>query len=563
MKALVLAAGFGTRLLPYSGHTPKPLFTFNGRPILELIIERLARAGCDTVIINTHHGHAAIENFISRKKFQARVIIRHEKEILGTGGAVRNIADLWGPAPLLIHNADILTDIDPAAVYRFHFQHGFPVTMVLHHHERFNAVAMDDRNFVTGFSREPRPGRRILAFTGIQVIDPVVLTYIPPAGAANIIDVYQSLLDAGHRIKAFEVRQHHWTDIGTPESYRAAAVAHMIPPAFKNAFGTTVNTAVCTPLQGDGSDRLWFRFQVGRRRLIMVDHGIRNAGEGEGKLEVDAFVAIGRHLHRQGAAVPQIFLHDTFSGLVFMEDLGDRHLQTHIRNLAPEAVEALYRRIIDHWLHMALAGAQGFDPAWAYQTARYDRWVILEKECRYFLEAFVRDYLGMSVGTERLTQDFNTLADAIIAGEITAFMHRDLQSRNIMIRDETPWFIDFQGGRLGPLQYDLASLLIDPYAALHQDLQDRLVQYAADAIARRIESADQTFRQGYEACAVSRNLQILGAFAFLSRMKGKPSFEAYIPAAVRTLQFRLKNRLAGKLPDLQAIVTAIVARMDN
>ena len=295
------------------------------------------------------------------------------------------------------------------------------------------------------------------------------------------------------------------------------------------------------------------------RRLIMADHGIYDGNEV--RHEVDAFTAIGTHLYQKGVAVPRIVLYDNFAGLVFLEDLGDMHLQQQYRQCHQKDAIALYQRVIDDWLEMALSGLEGFDPAWTYQTERYDRWVIIEKECRYFFEAFVKNYLGLTIDFESLAADFNRLADLIQRHEIVGFMHRDLQSRNIMIKDGRPWFIDFQSGRLGPLQYDLASLLIDPYTALPLNIQEKLATHTAQAVSQRTGMTEQMFLKGYGACAVSRNLQILGAFAFLSRVKGKTHFETHIPTAVKSLQFRLTNQMNAILPDLQAVVSTITNRM--
>jgi len=562
MKAFILAAGFGTRLLPYSRHTPKPLFTLNRRPVLDLTIERLQQAGFDTIIINTHHGHAEILRFLSGQTYKARVIVRHEPEILGTGGAVRNISDLWGNSPLLVINADIVTDIDPAQAYEFHRRHKHPVTMVMHHHESFNSVAVDRNGFVCDFSGNSGDGRncKTMAFTGIHVMDPKVLAFIPQSGAAHIIDTYSAMLKKGERIKTWQPHGHYWQDIGTPERYLSAALDCMIPAAFKKAFSTVPSEPpAVTPLKGDGSDRKWFRLSAENDNLIMVDHGIHSGGEKT--REVDAFVAIGRHLHARGAAVPRIYLHDEFAGLVFVEDLGDLHLQDVARNHNPRDLTGIYRHVIDRWLHMALEGYRDFNPAWTYQTTHYDRRVILENECRYFMEAFVQAYLKLPLSYEALAEDFETLADLALADPVTGFMHRDLQSRNIMLRDGKAHFIDFQGGRIGPLQYDLASLLIDPYSALALDLQDELSAYAAAQLARRSDLNDRALFRGYDCCAVCRNLQMLGAFAFLSRTKHKTQFETYIPRAVRTLHQRLAQRIDQPLPKLRQTVETIADTM--
>ena len=112
MKAMILAAGYGTRLQPYTGHTPKSLFSIAGRPLLDLIISQLHEAGCKAVIVNTHHSHHKIETFLAAQNYNLEVDTRFEPQILGTGGAIKNVPDFWDTRPFLVINADIVTDID-------------------------------------------------------------------------------------------------------------------------------------------------------------------------------------------------------------------------------------------------------------------------------------------------------------------------------------------------------------------------------------------------------------------------------------------------------------------
>jgi aminoglycoside/choline kinase family phosphotransferase len=130
-------------------------------------------------------------------------------------------------------------------------------------------------------------------------------------------------------------------------------------------------------------------------------------------------------------------------------------------------------------------------------------------------------YLNLDIEFEDLTPDFYHLADRIQELSYEGFMHRDFQSRNIMVNGADIFFIDFQGGRMGPIQYDLASLLIDPYTALSQPLQAQLLNFAPIISTKLIPLSPERFQKGFHYCAISRNLQILGAFGFLSRVKKK------------------------------------------
>jgi NDP-sugar pyrophosphorylase family protein/tRNA A-37 threonylcarbamoyl transferase component Bud32 len=557
MKAMILAAGLGTRLRPYSLHTPKALFTVSERPVLEIAIERMHKAGFKAVIINTHYHHHLIEAFIAERTFPLPIITRHEVEILGTGGGIRNVADFWEDDCLLVMNTDVLCDIDLAQVYGFHRSHAYPVTMVMHDYAQFNSVHVDADDFVTGFEGTvDRGGMRTLAFTGIHVLDRRVLDFLPPHGPAHIIDAYREMLAANESIKAFVAHGHRWYDIGTPQSYVTPAYDYMAPMAFENTFRRRrAGPIEKRPLQGDGSDRRWYRLVNANSSLIMADHGIRSQVEPQ---EVDAFVRIGKHLTARGIPVPRIVLFDRCAGLVFVQDLGDNHLQTILKTIDENHTRSLYRRVIDQWITMAVEGHKGFDTAWTYQTPYYDQQVILKNECRYFVEAFLQNYLNWKISYNELQGEFEQLAQGIaLSGEL-GFLHRDFQSRNIMIHNDQIAFIDYQGGRMGPIQYDLASLLIDPYVSLSEALQNELLAYGVETLRKRRDLDQHRFIKGYRLCAVSRNLQILGAFAFLSGTKGKTRFENYIPQAAKSLKRNLSCLKGLSLPKLERLAKKVI-----
>ena len=557
---MILAAGFGTRLHPYTHYTPKPLFTIAGRPILDITIRRLAASGCSAIIVNTHHLHDRISDFLTSQHYPIPVYTSFEPSILGTGGAIKNVAHFWGEEPFVVINSDIITDIDVEAVYRFHGTHTFPVTLVLHNEPKYNTVWVSSDGLVKGFDdldvEERSDSDRVLAFTGIQVIDPKILEVIPENTFHSSIDAYRKTINEGEGVKAFIVSGHNWTDIGTPDSYRQAVRDSMAPMAFKKTEpGSHANQIKSEPLAGDGSDRRWYRLKTPQSSLVMVDHGIH---DNENCGEVDSFVSIGHHLHSKGCPVPQIFLYDKFAGLVYMQDVGDTHLQEEVKR-TPEAasLSALYKPIVQKLISMSIKGLNGFKSSWTYQTPTYDRELILERECRYFIEAFLINYLKRHDTYAELETEFSLLAQQALNFSITGFMHRDFQSRNIMIDNGEVYFIDFQGGRQGPLQYDLASLLIDPYTQLPEAVQSDLLDFAIQIMAKQNPGCEENFRTGYHYCCLTRNLQILGAFGYLSRIKGKKQFEAYIPAAVKSLHRRLSKDDNNEFPRLTVIAADI------
>ncbi|OGQ94180.1 MAG: hypothetical protein A2521_05785 [Deltaproteobacteria bacterium RIFOXYD12_FULL_57_12] len=218
MQAMILAAGFGTRLRPFSLIRPKPLFPILGRPLLSITIASLRRTGCATIVVNAHHLREQIRAAV---KTEAGIILQVEEEILGTGGGLRRALPHFTPEPLLVVNGDILHDLDLAAIYRRHLASGCDATLVLHDCPRFNTVLVAERGLIHGFSKQaaPPPGLELLAFTGIHVLNPEILRPIPGSGFYNIIDRYQELLARGGRLRAEVVRDHFWTDMGTVPDY--------------------------------------------------------------------------------------------------------------------------------------------------------------------------------------------------------------------------------------------------------------------------------------------------------------------------------------------------------
>ena len=555
MKALILSAGFGTRLLSHTRALPKPLFPIGGRPLLDILIGQLIRAGATGIAVNTHHLGGQIAAFLSQQEYPVPIIIRQEAEILGTGGAIRNFSDFLNDRPFMVINSDVLTDIDLEKVYRYHMSNADPVTLVLHDHPQFNTVFVAPTGCITGFTGNDADGPA-LAFTGIQVVDPAIHDRIPAGRFVNSIDVYAQMIGEGKNIRGYVVGGHYWNDLGTPERYRDAVIDQMTPGAFAAATGRTVAGPFNRYLlAGDGSDRKWYRIGSEGNTLIIADHGIRTDPEVG---EIDAYGAIGDHLHRKGIPVPRIISRDRFSGLVFLEDLGDTLLQEVIAGESnPNPILKHYQTVIDQVAKLTINGAEGFDPAWAYQSVAYDKQLIIEKECQYFTGAFLKGYLGFEqFREEALDPEFDYLADTILAHATTGLMHRDMQSRNIMVKSGRYYFIDFQGARFGPVQYDLASLLIDPYVALGDSLREILLQYAIQTFSRYIMIDPDRFVTGYRYCAVSRSMQALGAFGFLTRVKQKEAFRRYIPVALATLKQLLDQLGDPRLSGLGSMVTA-------
>ena len=216
MKAMVLAAGFGTRLRPYTLKRPKPLFPVLDTPLLTHTLIQLRRSGAESIVVNAHHLREQIKVMLQG---QRDVHVQMEALELGTGGGLRLAQSHFGAAPFLAVNGDIVHDLDLAAVYASHCASDADVTMVLHDCPRFNNVRVNGAGRVVGFFGPAGEGERLLAFTGVQVINPAVLSLMPEGVFYNSIDCYADLLKRGGTVQALFVSGHFWTDMGTPADY--------------------------------------------------------------------------------------------------------------------------------------------------------------------------------------------------------------------------------------------------------------------------------------------------------------------------------------------------------
>lgn len=313
----------------------------------------------------------------------------------------------------------------------------------------------------------------------------------------------------------------------------------------KNGFDLGGREPSIEVLTGDGSQRCFYRlrFASGVRIIVIVP----GSNSRMGKEEAFSSWYIGRHLRGKDVPVPEYIAFERETGLILSEDLGDIRLYEYVkeRNVPDKNIWEIYQRIIRELVNMQINGAKEFRASWCFQTPVYDRQLMLERESGYFMEALCRQYLQMESFLPALEAEFADIADKAARAPAHFFLHRDFQSRNIMIKEGMVRFIDFQGGRFGPLGYDLASLLLDPYTGIPADMQEKLFGTYIQELRERLDYDEEQFRQEYVMLSLQRNLQILGAFAFLSHQRGKMFFRPFIRPALHSL----KNILT--LPELR------------
>ena len=283
-------------------------------------------------------------------------------------------------------------------------------------------------------------------------------------------------------------------------------------------------------LTPDGSLRRFFRMiRSDGSRVIGIAPPV---GDSSGLREASSAWQIGRHLFARGIAVPELYGFDNQNGLLLCEDLGDVRLHELVLEYgtSSEQVVDLYRRSVVWLARMQVRGRENFDCSWCWDTERYDREVMLKRESGYFLQALCRDMLNLVVEEQALQEEFIGLADRAEQADASFFMHRDFQSRNIMLAPRGPVLIDFQDALMGPAVYDLVALLRDSYVVLDDDLLDELIDYYLELCSARDlkRPPADTWRRQFDLQTLQRKLKDAGRFVFIERVKNNPDFLPFI-----------------------------------
>ena len=218
-------------------------------------------------------------------------------------------------------------------------------------------------------------------------------------------------------------------------------------------------------IPGDGSARLFRRIYTSNSfpSFVFMENHPANARL---KKENLAYLMIGEHLHSKGLPVPKIIRSDLNKGWFIIEDMGDTTLQDIGKK---DGRILIYEKVLEVLFKMQVEGKKDFNTENCCQTKVYDEYIMRHYESDYFREAFLSNYLKIKNDLSDLDSPFDYLSSIASRADKSYFLHRDFQSRNIMVYNGQPIILDWQGARLGPLPYDLASLLIDPYGDLHMN----------------------------------------------------------------------------------------------
>jgi NDP-sugar pyrophosphorylase family protein len=600
INAFILAAGQGERLRPITNHIPKPLMPILGKPVLQRVLENLISIDVNMVGINLHFQKELIREWVESSGFFENITIFTEEDALGTGGALKNAEQLLKDSPFILHNADIVSDIDLEGLISYHLASENLVTLAVHDHPEFNNVAIDNAGYLksVGDPKTSGPGEvRAVAYTGVSVYDPNFLNILPE-GQSSLVDGWFQAIRGGKHIGTFDVIGSFWNDIGTPSRY-ASALFEML-----NNDGETVylhtSAKGCGDIETDGfivaEDGSYFGSGAFLKNSILLPGGraeedshyenyilgngykinlsedkmpesnedhiligtggsdrnyyrVKNDGGSavlmvcsEDDSDFNRHIEYSRFFKDSSVAVPELMGITPNKKEALFEDLGDTSLYSWLKfTRDEETIEKLYEKTLDIMilLHAAASERVAECPSLKSRVFDYDhfRW-----ETGYFLEQFVKSVRNLEgKDTSALDKEFDVLAqkaDSFLKGVI----HRDFQSQNIMItKGRIPRVIDFQGARMGPPAYDVASILWDPYYRLTDALRERLLEYYIS----KMEGSGSEFKKrdllnSLPYCRLQRHMQALGAYGFLSEKKGKKYFQKHVPEGIRLLKEDMK-----------------------
>ena len=307
------------------------------------------------------------------------------------------------------------------------------------------------------------------------------------------------------------------------------------------------------PIAESGSARKYFRIVTDKRSLIGTYSS--NIEENE------AFLCFSKHFHDLGLNVPEVFAVNAERTCYLQSDFGDDNLFAHVQKalvaggFGENNVE-LYKKALSHLVKLQVLGHQGLDYSKAYPTERFDRQAIID-DLNYFKYYFMKPHEEIDFNETRLGKDFEAFADFVSQAPCDFFMYRDFQSRNIMVKDGELFFIDFQGGRKGPLNYDVVSLLYQVKAQIPQVTRDELVEnYKAEL--SQYMSPDAVKFDTYQPYFVYlRLMQVLGAYGFRGLIQKKSHFIESIPYALREIETLSKVTPLTDYPELQSVISQL------
>lgn len=516
-KAIVLAAGFGTRLRPFTCVTPKPLMPVWGVPILERAVEALRSWGVDDIVCNSHALSDQVSCWAREYSSRCRAAgedgfslrVSHEPEILGTGGVLNPLRDWIAGEPFYLVNGDIVFENapDPAQVPGFDRDDVIASALVCEDGPR--TVEIEPlSHFITDFKSISPGAPGTATYCGIACIKPRILDFVEPSGFSSIIEAYSKAMMSGLFVKAHSGSGFLWADAGTIADY-----VELNDGGDTNAFAFFPQLAAAAAATGASPDSFRFMGARGSERVFFsCDKGVVIVYDDTTRTENSYYAAHARCLAASGISVPSLLADIPEMKTLVLEFAGEE------RRMSEEQYLAAVGELAAMNMLGSKPGLEGLEmsPPFDAETWRWER--------KLFERFFLSRFNGVEIPAEAAAE-LDIVAEKLRA-EPPALVHRDFQSTNILWKGERPVLIDFQGMRIGPGVYDLASLVYDPYVEIPDALRDRLVERYAVLVSRPEAAHSVVF------AAVQRLMQCLGAYGRLESVGQKQFAKYMIPALV-------------------------------
>ena len=323
--------------------------------------------------------------------------------------------------------------------------------------------------------------------------------------------------------------------------------------ALKNLFESYSGRAAkdCVELTSSGSNRRYFRLTGGNLSIVGVI--------GTNKAENNAFVSISRHFIEKGIRVPRVLAVSEDGMRYIQEDLGDDMLYNMVAQGRDSGVYSSYERAllvktIEQLPKIQFRGGEGMDWKVCFPEPAFNERMVMF-DLNYFKYCFLKA-TGLDFDEVRLQEDFERLRDDLMGDMGETFMYRDFQARNVMVKDGEPYFIDFQGGRRGPIYYDVASFVWQARSRFPEDLRNELVEAYLRALKGYTQVDEEEFHTRLRLFVLFRTIQVLGAYGFRGFFEKKPHFLASVPYALSNLRKLLKTPFSD-YPYLNEVLTKL------